>query len=62
MVTQFWGILNTECQKILRGKKNNLMLHAYKINFSIAGTKYNFSAEPPPAFKNIVREKHLRTF
>ena len=44
------------------GKKNNLMLHANKINFSIAGTKYNFSAEPPPAFKNILREKHLRTF
>ena len=44
------------------GKKDNLMLHAYKINFSIGGTKYNFSAEPPQAFKNIVREKHLRTF
>ena len=44
------------------GNKDNLMLHAYKINFSIGGTKYNFSAEPPQAFKNIVREKHLRTF
>ena len=44
------------------GKKNNLMLHAYKINFSIAGTKYNFSAEPPPAFKDILREKYLITF
>ena len=43
-------------------KKNNLMLHAYKINFSIAGTKYNFSAELPLAFKNILKEKNLRTF
>ena len=43
-------------------KKNNLMLHAYKINFSIAGTKYNFSAEPPPAFKNTLKEKYLKTF
>ena len=44
------------------GKRNNLMLHAYKINFSIAGIKYNFSAELPSAFMNILREKHLKTF
>ena len=25
-------------------KKNTLMLHAHKVNFSIAGSKYNFSA------------------
>ena len=43
-------------------KKNTLMLHAYKINFSINGTKYNFSAEPPLTFKNILKEKYLKIF
>ena len=43
-------------------KKHKLMLHAYKINFSIAGTRYSFSAEPPFAFKNILREKYLKNF
>ena len=43
-------------------KKSNLMLHAYKINFSIDGTKYNYSAEPPSAFKKVLREKYLKIF
>ena len=43
-------------------KKNPLMLHAYKINFSIAGSKYSYSAELPLTFKNILKEKHLKTF
>ena len=43
-------------------KKNTLMLHAYKIKFSIAGTKYNYSAELPFAFKNILKEKYLKIF
>ena len=43
-------------------KKNTLMLHAYKINFSISGTKYNYSAELPFAFKKILKEKYLKTF
>ena len=47
---------------INNNKKNNLMLHAYKIKFSIAGTKYNFSAEPPIEFKNILKEKYLKIF
>ena len=38
------------------------MLHAYKINFSIAGTKYKYKAEPPLAFKNILKEKYLKNF
>ena len=41
-------------------KKNTLMLHAYKINFSIAGTKYSYIAEPPLSFKNVLKEKYLR--
>ena len=43
-------------------KKNILMLHAYKINFSIAGTKYNFSAELPASFKNAIKEKYLKIY
>ena len=38
------------------------MLHAYKINFSIDGTKYNYLAEPPFAFKKVLREKYLKIF
>ena len=41
-------------------KKNKLMLHSYKINFSIDGTKYNFSAELPISFKNMLKEKYLK--
>ena len=48
--------------KNLPTKRSNLMLHAYKINFSIAGTKYNFSANPPSAFINILKEKYLKNF
>jgi len=44
------------------GKKSTLMLHAYKINFSIGGTKYNFTAELPISFKNILKEKYLKNF
>ena len=43
-------------------KKNSLMLHAYKINFSINSQKYSFSVEPPLEFKNTLKEKHLRNF
>ena len=43
-------------------KKNNLMLHAYKINFSIAGIKYNFSAKLPLIFKDTLKQKYLRIF
>ena len=45
-----------------QGKKNTLMLHAYKINFSIDGIKYNFTAELPISFKNILKEKYLKIF
>ena len=43
-------------------KKETLMLHAYKINFSIGNTKYSFCADPPIAFKKILKEKYLRIF
>jgi len=43
-------------------KKNTLMLHAYKINFSINEIRYNFVAEPPAPFKNILKEKYLKIF
>ena len=44
------------------GKKNSLMLHAYKVNFSIADTKYSYSAELPLGFKKVLREKYLKIF
>ena len=43
-------------------KKGNLMLHAYKINFSIEGIKYKYSAELPLAFKKILKEKYLKNY
>jgi len=46
----------------LPSKKNNLMLHAYKINFSIANIKYNFSANPPMTFIKTLKEKYLKNF
>ena len=45
-----------------QNKKNNLMLHAYKINFTISGIKYNFFAGLPFNFQNTLKEKYLRTF
>jgi len=45
-----------------KSKKNILMLHAYSINFSIDGKKYNFSAELPDTFKKTLKEKYLKTF
>ena len=41
-------------------KKKSLMLHAYKINFSINKLKYNFLCDPSDDFKKIIKEKHLR--
>ena len=43
-------------------KTETLMLHAYKINFSIADTKYSFSADVPTVFKEILKEKYLKIF
>tara|TARA_B110000438_G_scaffold253528_1_gene259192 strand:+ start:398 stop:1306 length:909 start_codon:yes stop_codon:yes gene_type:complete len=41
-------------------KNANLMLHAYKINFSINDIKYNFTADPPEYFKKFIDEKYLK--
>jgi len=43
-------------------KNETLMLHAYKVNFSIANTKYSFCADPPIIFKKILIEKYLKIF
>ena len=45
-----------------KSKKNILMLHAYKINFSINGIKFNFIAEPSLNFKHALKEKYLKIF
>ena len=41
-------------------KRNSLMLHAYKINFSINNLKFNYSANPPEKFKDTLKEKYLK--
>ena len=43
-------------------KKSTLMLHAYKVNFSINDTKYTFSVKPPESFNNFLKEKYLKNF
>ena len=43
-------------------KNNILMLHAYKINFSINDIKYNYQAEPPLMFKKMLNEKYLKIY
>ena len=43
-------------------KKKPMMLHAYQLNFSIAGIKYNFTADLPDVFKKALNEKYLKTF
>ena len=45
-----------------QNKENSLMLHAYKINFSISGFRYNYLAEPPLIFKKKLKEKYLKIF
>jgi 23S rRNA pseudouridine955/2504/2580 synthase len=42
--------------------KDSLMLHAYKINFSINTVKYNFSVNPPLNFQKLLKEKYLKNF
>ena len=42
--------------------KQNLMLHASRINFSIANIKYNFIADLPDIFKSTLKEKYLKNF
>jgi len=43
-----------------KSQNSNLMLHAYKINFSIDNVKYNFSAKPPEIFTKFLKEKYLK--
>ena len=45
-----------------KSQNAHLMLHAYKINFSIDSLKYNFLAEPPEIFTNFLEEKYLKIY
>ena len=56
-------ILGDEKYRISRNSHRQsslLMLHAYKINFSINNIKYNFTAEIPKSFKDVLDEKYLK--
>jgi len=43
-----------------KNKKDALMLHAYKINFSVSDIRYNFLAEPPKNFIDMLKKKYLK--
>jgi len=43
-----------------RKNKDSLMLHAYKINFSINKIKYSYYAELPEIFQKSLKEKYLK--
>ena len=43
-------------------KKSQLMLHAYKINFSIDNIKYNYTADLPAHFKKNLKEKYIKIY
>jgi len=43
-------------------KHKNLMLHSYKINFSINGAKHKYLAELPIHFKKMLKEKYLKIY
>ena len=45
-----------------KSQNSKLMLHAYKINFSINNEKYSYTAEPPDVFKQFIKEKYLKIF
>ena len=45
-----------------KSQNSNLMLHAYKINFSIDTIKYNFLAQPPEIFTKFLQEKFLKIY
>ena len=42
--------------------KTSLMLHAYKINFTIENIKYKFLAQVPELFEKTLKEKYLKNF
>ena len=41
-------------------KNNKLMLHAYKISFTLNSIKYNFSAGIPRDFEHVIKKKYLK--
>ena len=43
-------------------KNNSLMLHAFKINFTIDGIKHRYIAELPEIFKKTLKEKYLKIY
>jgi len=56
-------VLGDEKYRIISNKKKikeNLMLHAYQINFTISNTKYKFIAKTPEIFKTTLNEKYLK--
>ena len=46
----------------VKNKGNNLMLHSYKINFTINGIKHRYIADLTDIFKKTLNEKYLKIF
>jgi len=44
------------------GKNNYMMLHAWKISFSVSNIKYKFAASLPVEFQNTIKEKRLKIY
>ena len=47
---------------VKKNRNNFLMLHSYKINFTINKKKYNYVAEPNFTFRKSLKEKYLKNF
>jgi 23S rRNA pseudouridine955/2504/2580 synthase len=56
------GDIKYRISKNYADKKATLMLHAYKINFSINNTSYSFIASLSDSFKKNLKEKYLKTY
>ena len=56
------GDLKYRLSENIKKNKSFLMLHSYKINFSISNIKYNFTTNPPKTFIDTLKEKYLKNF
>ncbi len=56
------GDLKYRLKETYKSKKSFLMLHAYKINFSINDKKYKFVASLPDHFNVALKEKYLKIY
>ena len=56
------GDIKYNINKTHQSKKNILMLHAHKVNFTIGNISYKFQADLPEEFKGFIKKKHLEIY